>query len=207
MSKPKKDNKLKPEDADRSDNNGLPVQEDIEKYDSGLLDPHEEIKPDMSKLNPIQQQVAGYSSTAKKEPPRIGSVKDLYTRIEMEVPKCVSRGPEYVYAWLAVADISSMNGTKWEIVTRSNHSHVEDRVFDMSGAILYKGQNYLAFCHREDQEAEQRAIEDNFNAKTERQIKTEEQAVEGDIHRIDPGSAGKVVNEVMADTSPMDDDF
>ncbi len=165
------------------------------------------IPQDMSKLDPIQQQVAGYASTAAKEPPKISDVKELFARIEMEIPQGVARGPEYDYAWLDVNELSSLNGGKWEIVNRNNHSHASDRVFDASGGILYRGQNILAFCYREVREAEQKAIVDAYNAKTEKITKTNEQAVEGTAQRIDPGAAGKVVNEVDADLNPSADDF
>ena len=163
------------------------------------------IPTDMSKLSPIQQQVAGYVDTAKKDPPKITDVKERFTRIEMEIPTGVSKGAEYDYAWLSVEDLHSINGSKWEIVNRNNHSNAPDRVFDASGGILYRGQNILAFCYRSVIEAERDAIVAAYNSKTEKITETNEQAVEGTAQRIDPGSAGKVVNEVTVDPASQDD--
>ncbi len=161
--------------------------------------PEQEFTPDMAKLTPEQQRIAGYVSTAKKDPPKlkIENIEEMFTRVEMEVPKDVIRGPEYSYAWLAVDGLSSSvyTGSKWEIVTRSNHSHAPDRYFGQDGAITYKGQNILAFCYREIQDAEEAAIVKDYNQKTEKATETKEVVEEG-ASRVDPGATGKVFNEV-----------
>lgn len=158
-------------------------------------------EPDYSKLTPAQQRIAGFVQTAKKDAPKVEHVEDLYTRIEMEVPKQVIKGSEYAYAWLAVdgLDEALHSGSKWEIVTRSNHSHVPERYFGLDGAITYKGQNILAFCYRAVREAEDAAIVKAYNEKTERITETKEQVPEGEAARVDPGSTGKAVQAAIVD--------
>lgn len=160
---------------------------------------------DQSKLNPTQQKVVGYVSSAKKEPPRVTDVKDLFTKIEMAVPLEVKRGPEYCYAWLSIDDLDGPLSGKWELVNRNNHSHVPSRLFDASGGILYKGQNILAFCYRESRELEEAEIVKHYNDKTAKIEKIEEQAVEGSVKRINPDSAPAVFNAGLIDdiTAPM----
>jgi hypothetical protein len=158
------------------------------------------IAPDQSKLSPIQQRVFGYVSTAKKDPPRITDVNELFRKIEMAIPDGVSRGPEFDYAWLSIEDLYSISGSKWEIVNRNNHSHVPNRLFDASGGILYKGQNILAFCYRETRELEQAAIVKHYNDKTNRITEVKERAVEGAVSMIDEKSAGTVFNSGSIDT-------
>ena len=169
---------------------------------------------DMSKLSPIQQQVSGYTTTAKNDPPRLSDVKENFTRIEMEIPKGVQRGPEFDYAWLSINELAGISGSKWEIVNRNNHSHVPDRLFDASGGILYKGQNILAFCYREVRDYEQSLITKSYNDKVGKITEMKDRATEDSIGRIDPKTAGSVVRESLVDTvgqqlgfSPESDDF
>ena len=153
--------------------------------------------PDMPKLSPQQQRIAEFVRTAKDDAPKIEIGRDLFAKIAMEVPKEVQRGPEYSYAWLAINDIDQTlhTGSKWELVTRGNHSHVPDRYFGPDGAITYKGQNILAFCHRHIQEAEEAAIVKSYNDKTERITRPQEQVKEGEVARLgDLKTAGRVVH-------------
>jgi len=155
---------------------------------------------EQSKLSPLQQRVSGYVSSARKEPPKITDVNELYRKIEMAIPEGVSRGNEYAYAWLSIDDLYSINGSKWEIVNRNNHSHAPDRVFDASGGILYKGQNILAFCYREAMELEHASIVKHYNDKTNRITSKRERAVEGSVSMIDEKSAGPIFNAGEIDT-------
>lgn len=170
------------------------------------------IPADMSKLSPLQQEISGYVSTAKKEPPRITDVRDLFTRIAMEIPKGVSRGPEYDYCWLSIEELSSISGTKWEIVNRNNHSHAPQRMFDRAGAILYKGQNILAFCYKEARELEQAAIVADFNAKTSKMTKKQDSASDSEVRNIPITAAGNIVTSGTVDSfagtfPPEKDDY
>ena len=158
-----------------------------------------EFTPDLRKLDPTQQRVAGYVQTAKKDAPKpsIELIKENFSKIEMEVPKEVTTGmAEYSYAWLSIEDLASAvyPGSKWEIVTRNNHSHVNSRTFGDDGAITYKGQNILAFCYRYVQEAENEAIVSDFNAKTEQMTDTKSVVSEG-AARVDPSLTGKVFEQ------------
>lgn len=158
-------------------------------------------EPDYSKLTPTQQRTAGFVKTAKDDAPKVEHVEDLYTRIEMEVPKAVIKGVEYSYAWLAVDNLDEAlhSGSKWEIVTRNNHSHAPERFFGLDGAITYKGQNILAFCYRAVRDAENEAIVRAYNQKTDRMVATQEQVPEGEAARVDPGSTGKAVEAAIVD--------
>jgi len=172
------------------------------------------IPADQSKLSPIQQEISGYVTTAKKEPPKITDVRELFNKVEMAVPKGVSRGPEYSYCWLGIGDLSSISGTKWEIVNRSNHSHAPQRMFDRAGAILYKGQNILAFCYTEARELEQAAIVADFNSKTDVITKPQENASDREVRNIPIANAGNIVSGGLVDAyvdqeihPPEKDDF
>lgn len=163
-----------------------------------------EFKPEMAKLSPTQQRVAEFVKTANPEPPEVEVGKDFTTKIAMEIPKEVIRGPEYSYAWLAIDGIDQHlhTGSKWELVTRSNHGYAPERFFGLDGAITFKGQNILAFCHRHVQEAEQAAIVSDYNKKTERITEPQEQIKEGEVARLgNIKAAGRAVqaNELNPD--------
>lgn len=162
--------------------------------------------PDQPKvLTQKQQAIKQFVDSAKKEPPRIEDVKDLSIRIEMEIPKGVARGPEYEYAWLSIADMDKdlYSGSKWEIVTRTNHSHVPERTFGLDGAITYRGQNILAFCYRDTYDAEQKAIVDAFNSKTDSTLKKNEEATE-EVATVDSTNLGRVHTEEALPTGDTD---
>lgn len=154
---------------------------------------------DMAKLTPEQQRIAGFVSTAKKDAPRVDAVVDLFSRVEMEIPKEVIKGSEYAYAWLAVdnLNVSLASGSKWELVTRSNHSHVPDRFFGMDGGITYKGQNILAFCYRDIQEAEEQAIVKAYNEKTERFTQKTDRVKEGEVAMVGDEVAAGINRDIQ----------
>jgi len=154
---------------------------------------------DYTKLTPAQQRIAGFVDTAKDDAPKVEHVDDLYQRTEMEVPKEVIKGSEYAYAWLAVDGLDQMlhAGSKWELVTRTNHSHVPERFFGLDGAITYKGQNILAFCYRAARDSEEADVVKAYNAKTDRITETQEQVPDGKAARVDPGSTGKAVQAAV----------
>lgn len=173
-------------------------KEDKTKADMPDTAANEPGSADMAKLTPEQQRIAGYVGTSKADAPRVEAVRDLSTRIEMEVPKAVIKGSEYVYAWLSVADlgVSLSTGTKWELVTRHNHSHAPERFFGLDGAITYKGQNILAFCFRDIQEAEEAAIVAEYNKKTDRITEPTDRIKEGEVSRLgDSKAAGKAIQQ------------
>lgn len=148
------------------------------------------------KLNPQQQRIAEFVKTASKEPPKYEIGDDLNVAQAMAVPDDVVRGPEYAYAWLAIDGIEYQlsTGTKWELVTRVNHSHVPDRYFGLDGAITYKGQNILAFCLKAIRDKEDELIVRRYNAKTDRVVKKTDRIKEGEVACLgDIKQAGKMV--------------
>ena len=187
---------------------------EAKSQEAPIKTPEATIPIDQSKLSPIQQEISGYVTTAKKEPPNVTDVRDLFTKIEMEVPKGVSRGPEYSYCWMGIDELSSITGSKWEIVNRNNHSHAPQRMFDRAGAILYKGQNILCFCYTEAREMEQAAIVADFNKKTDVITKKQERASDKEIRNIPIANAGSIVTGGLVDSyvdpkvhPPEKDDF
>jgi len=168
-----------------------------------------EMKPEMPSkdrvLTPTQQIIHSYVTTAKKEPPRVEITNELNLKIEMEVPKDLKRGPEYVYAWLSIQDIDKdlYSGSKWELVTRNNHSHAPDRHFH-DGAVMYRSQNILAFCYRDVYEAEQRDILRRFNQKVDEKIeptdKIREDVAVADINSLGAVSPSYKINSPGTDT-------
>jgi len=171
---------------------------------------------DMAKLTPTQQLVSSYVSTAKADPPKIDVENERSSRVDMAVPKEVIKGPEYEYAWLSTQDIDKdlYSGSKWEIVTRNNHSHAPDRYFGADGAVTYRGQNILAFCYRDAYEAEQRDILRRFNQKVDEKIeptdKIKEDVAVADINSLGAVSPAYKINNPGTDThgkviSPVQD--
>jgi hypothetical protein len=162
--------------------------------------------PSMAKLTPTQQLVSAYVTTAKKEPPRVEITSELNLKIEMDVPRDLKRGPEYEYAWLSIQDIDKdlYSGSKWEIVTRNNHSHAPDRYFGADGAVTYRGQNILAFCYRDAYEAEQRDILRRFNQKVDEKIeptdRIKEDVAVADINSLGAVSPAYKINNPGTDT-------
>lgn len=167
-----------------------------------------EFQPNMAKLTPEQQRVAEYVKTAKDKPPELEIGKDHFTRIEMEVPQEVIKGAEYKYAWLPIDGLEAYvnGGSKWEIVTRSNHFHAPQRLFGQDGAITYKGQNILGFCFRSVVDAEEKAIVEEYNRKTDQITEPQDSVKEGEVARLgDPKSAGKAVQ--TADLPESEPDY
>jgi hypothetical protein len=156
-------------------------------------------KSDESLLTPVQQTVLKHIRSAPQDPPkmRIEDIRDRFHRVEMEVPKSVIKGPEYSYAWLSIEKLNNggYEGSKWAVVTRSNHSHAPESIFSLKeGGILYGGQNILAFCYKEVRDAEQAVIIKDYNQKTERATETKEVVGES-AAVVDPAAAGKVFSE------------
>ena len=153
-------------------------------------------------LTPMQQKVSAFVDSASKDPafPEITDVRRVMEKTELEIPKGVSRGPEYDYCWLSIDNLDGgsliTSGGKWEIVTRSNHSHVQDRLFGLNGGITYKGQNILAFTLRSLKEAEEKSIINDYNQKAQA-AKHHSAIKEGgkvSIEEMDKNEAGRVVD-------------
>lgn len=152
-------------------------------------------------LTPDQQRIRNLVDSSPKEAPVIEGYKDNFHVDLLAVPDFVKKGDEYDYAWLSLAELDKdlYHGSKWAIVSRINHPHVpRERWDDATGGITFRGQNILAFCRRETREAEQKAIVDSFNKRTESALKVKDQAQETP-GMIEPGTGGMVTVEEAID--------
>ena len=116
-------------------------------------------------LTSKEQEIRSMVERATDGPPKIENVTELYRRVEMQIPEEIRR-PECVYRWLAADNLQKEtvgNRRRWEIVTRSNHSHAPTAWFGDSGAIQYGSDAVLCFQWRDQAEAMQAQIEKDFN--------------------------------------------
>ena len=125
-------------------------------------------------MTETERKVNAMMAASGRDFPSIESVEDLATRIEMRVPPEIKQArPEFGYKWLAVTNRKDLvsNGGIWKIVNRENHGHLDSGLFDdAAGAILYNGQNVLAFTKRELGERIQKIVVDAFNQKVEASV-------------------------------------
>jgi hypothetical protein len=156
---------------------GPPTEEEKEVVEQ--LGPPEVDGPTYEKkviLTSAEQEIASFVERAgDHEPPVIEDMEELFTRVEMQIPKDIKR-PEYAYMWLDRTNLGASlwpNGP-WVPVTRSNHSHVHRSYFADTGAVQYRGQMILAFQRRETAEGAQKRVEREFNEKLQRQENKEE---------------------------------
>lgn len=90
-------------------------------------------------------------------PKMFDSVEELAPRLVMQVPSVFkTEYPEWDYGWADVNDLSATldeSEGQWAVVTRTNHSKIPDRYFDLAtGGVLYKGQNILIFRYKKTTE-------------------------------------------------------
>lgn len=111
--------------------------------------------PEPMTLSDRDRELRHFTETATQEPSRV-TLRDLAPAQLMAIPEEITR-PELAYKWAArdlLAQELSENKKMWQIVTRSNHSHVPGRYFDLAtGAILYNGLNVLVYTWKENTEA------------------------------------------------------
>ena len=120
-----------------------------------------------------QQRISALASAADDKFPDI-KITDYIKRIEMEIPSIVKK-PEYAYRWIYEGNLDKelvKMGGIFEIVTRNNHSHVPSKLFGITGAISYKGENILCFTSRSIAKNIEKYKTDEFNKKTERAMDT-----------------------------------
>ncbi len=98
------------------------------------------------------------------EPRRFESVTELSPRLVMQVPEIFYKEyPDREYAWGAIDDIeSNLDGGFWQTVTRGNHSRIPDIYFDLSGAVLFKGQNILIYTWKHNIELREKKVLQDF---------------------------------------------
>lgn len=103
-------------------------------------------------LSEDQRRIAALVENAKKDAPLIENIRELKQRVTMPIPAVIrEKRPENTYRWKDKKDIDSelgVFGGLWEIVTKTNHSFLDARMFGAHGAITYKEQNILCFMRR-----------------------------------------------------------
>lgn len=155
------------------------------------------------------QRIAALVSNARgaKEMPFVTDVNELAPQLLMMIPKGITK-PEFGYRWAALDNIDGYlisSGGIWEVVTRSNHSHVDDALFGTSGAILFKGQNILLFTRRQTAELQEQAALRDINKKTEAaldpstQVRGPEGKVLAHIEQVDDPGEGYSITELTED--------
>lgn len=192
------------------------VRDDFENTDAGtIVEPvegpaYDRITP-TKVLTPEDQKIKALVDNAPKDAPRISDYIERRFLDPLSVEH-ITKGPEYGYAWLDINNLSAdlYPGSKWVIVNGVNHSRVERKYFDTTGAITFRGANILAFCRKEHQDQEQQAIVDAFNEKTEAATKVTHEsgsvAEPGRVTSVDPNSAQGAGSEpVLLDNNTKTD--
>ena len=156
-------------------------------------------------LTATQQRIAALASSADDKFPDI-KITDYIKRTEMEIPNVVKK-PEFAYRWIYEGNLDKelvKMGGIFEIVTRNNHSHVPDKLFGITGAISYKGENILCFTSRSIAKNIEKYKIDTFNRKTERAMDTTQNYGGGKIV-IERTEAGEgAVGELMDENEHYD---
>lgn len=155
-------------------------------------------------LSGTQQRIRGLVARAKRDAPLLEDVKELTVRIEMLIPPEIRRAyPERIYRWGAIDDLErslSQYDGAWEIVAAINHEKlIPMKLFDIDGAITYKGQNILIFTRRSIGEAQLNRTIKEFDFKYEGAVEGLEKSYSSpagkevaSVRRIDdPGDGGK----------------
>lgn len=129
--------------------------------------------PEPMTLSDRDRELRHFTETAKQEPSLI-TEKDIAPAQFMAIPDGVAR-PECRYKWAArdiLAQELSEHNRMWQIVTRSNHSHAEDRLFDLAtGAILYNGQNVLLYTWQKNVDVLQEKTVRDFDFRAKKAMK------------------------------------
>lgn len=127
------------------------------------------------------------------QPALFTTVEDLAPRILMQVPDVFHKEyPDRSYKWGAVdglaQEIDGSNGM-WQCVTRSNHSRIPERYFDLAtGGVLYKGQNILIYTWRKNVEL--------INARIIKDFEMSLKNTEKETHRKYHDAAGNEIGEI-----------
>lgn len=156
-------------------------------------------------LTPEQQRISNMVDATKNDFSSI-DIKEHLKRVEMEVPKGIKK-PEFAYRWIHEGNLDKVSiesGGIFEIVTRSNHSHIPDKLFDMRGTIHYKRENILCFTRKDISDKIAAYRIDEFNKKTERAENITQEYAGGKIQmgRVEESAAG--ANEMLLDDSGVE---
>lgn len=127
------------------------------------------------------------------QPALFSTVEELAPRILMQVPDVFHKEyPDRSYRWGAVDDLAQEidgSGGMWQCVTRSNHSRIPERYFDLAtGGVLYKGQNILLYTWKHNVEM--------INARIIRDFEMSLKASEKESHRKYHDAAGNEIGEI-----------
>lgn len=153
-------------------------------------------------LSGTQQRVRGLVARAKKDAPLLEEVKELSVKTEMAIPPEIKKAyPERIYRWGALDDLEkslSQYDGAWEIVAAVNHEKILPlKLFDIDGAITYKGQNILIFTRRSIGQAQLDRTIKEFDFKYETAVDGLEKSYSAggrevaSVRRIDdPGDGG-----------------
>lgn len=125
-----------------------------------------------------QQKVLWQVAQTAPEPRRIESIRELAPEVKMAVPKSIKEGyPERSYRWADASklrDECERNGGFWAPVTRSTHTKIPERYFDLAtGLILYGGidnGNALVYTYRSNTELKNKQIVQRYESKERAQL-------------------------------------
>lgn len=132
-------------------------------------------------LSQQEQEIRSLVDRAGDGPPVVEDIHELSKKKEMEIPTDIKRS-ECAYRWLSTDNLHKEtlgNKRKWEVVTRSNHSHIHPSYFGDHGAIMYGADSVLCFTWREGAEAVQKQIEREFNFAADQAINPNPQKIHG----------------------------
>jgi len=133
---------------------------------------NESKKEDLVMLTPEEMRIKSLADAASEKGPIIENLEERFQRIEMEVPKHYKKA-EFAYRWIARDNIDRelfTNGGLFEIVTRSNHSHIPVKDFRANGAIMYSTDLILCFTRRQISDVVQKRTIEDFNLKADDKI-------------------------------------
>lgn len=153
-------------------------------------------------LSAEQQRISALVESSKADFSDV-KITDYIRRIEMEIPKVVKKS-EYAYRWIWVGNLDkeliNMGGI-FEIVNRTNHSNVPSKLFGITGAITYKGENILCFTKRDLAKGIATHEIGEFNKKTDRAVDSMQDYGGGkiQIERSEVTEGGSSEVELMAD--------
>lgn len=94
---------------------------------------------------------------ASLDAPVIENIQDLFVEDRLRIPfDTRTKYADRSYKWLALDETAPLStyGGMYVPVNRMNHADLPTSLFeDSTGAIVFEGQNFLAFCRRENVDA------------------------------------------------------
>ena len=126
-------------------------------------------------LGPDQRRLAGLVAAAGDDAPMVENIDELFSKDPLKIPKGVPR-PENAYKWVDVKKLEQQlhyNGGIYEIVTRSNHSHVPSGMFGLNGGIMLGMGNILCFTRQKYVDIKNEMIARRFDLKFKKSTEEE----------------------------------